>query len=112
MDNSLKVDGMFLRTVEHNNSELEIYSEKMRKCMTVEESYNSRHYIFKFPNGYGASVIPSHYFDGEEHWKLAVVFYYGEDYYELSYSTPITDDVLPNLTVEEVNKYLNYIYEL
>lgn len=66
-------------------------------------------YVFAFPNGYGASVIktPWSYGWANDLWELAVLF----DGH-LCYDTPITDDVLPDLTDEEVLEYLDKILEL
>ena len=72
-------------------------------------------YLAKFENGYGASIIKHDYSYGGDRgfWELAVIIYEenGIDY-SLSYSTPITDDVLGNLTESEVNNYLNKIKSL
>ena len=67
-------------------------------------------YIFKFDNGYGASVI-KHYgsygYDADL-WEMAVLDSYGE----LCYNTPITNDVLGYLTEEEVRETLKKIKEM
>lgn len=73
--------------------------------------------LFKFENGYGASVI-SHEFSygGDEGlWELAVVLVYeneGKLSWELVYDTPITEDVLGWLTWEEVEETLKQIEAL
>jgi len=85
-----------------------------------------RQRIYKFPNGFGASVIPE--FDVsideqyDEHlnpednrkmvpkkgwWEIAVLF---ED--ELCYSSPITDDVLKNQCDPDVDNILGQISRL
>lgn len=70
--------------------------------------------IYKFGNGYGASVIRSIFSKGHEEglWELAVIDIYEDGYFELCYDTPITDDVIGNLTGEEVNEYLKKIKDL
>lgn len=73
--------------------------------------------IFKFENGYGASVVKNPYsYGGDEGlWELAVVLVYenGEGLsFELVYDTPITEDVLGWLTWEEVEETLKQIEEL
>ena len=67
-------------------------------------------YVFRFDNGYGASVIKHAYSYGYEKdlWELAVLeFDHGESY--ICYDTEITDDVIGHLTDEEVHTYLDKI---
>lgn len=98
--------------------------------------------IYRFSNGYGASIIrikldgledeigliaaflPIHTFgkDGayltytrnENEWELAVIKFKGEenDDYELCYDTPITNDVIPYLTEEKIEEVLQKIKKL
>lgn len=73
--------------------------------------------IFKFENGYGASVVKNPYsYGGDEGlWELAVVLVYeneGRLSWKLVYDTPITEDVLGWLTWEEVEETLKQIEEL
>lgn len=65
---------------------------------------------YKFPNGYGASVIrhQGSYGNKKGLWELAVL---GQDG-ELCYSTPITDDVIGHLNDPEVDRLLRKIKEL
>ena len=74
------------------------------------------HYIFKFENGYGASVIKGWCTFGyrEDKWELGVIFFDPEnpDDYSLAYNTPLTDDVIGYLTDEEVRELLGKIKEL
>lgn len=55
------------------------------------------HYVFRFENGYGASVVkgPRTYGGLQDLWELAVIEFFGERSmnYELDYDTEITDDV-------------------
>lgn len=65
--------------------------------------------IYRFPNGYGASVIHSIMSRGLE---LAVL-YFGGDTAHLSYSTPITNDVIGYIGDEqELTELLNQINSL
>jgi hypothetical protein len=60
--------------------------------------------IVQFPNGYGASIVQGpHTYGGKDGlYEIAVFGKEGE----ISYSTPITDDVLGYLSEEEVEKTL------
>jgi hypothetical protein len=66
--------------------------------------------VYKFPNGYGASVIMgSHAYSDMDHpYELAVLGLDGH----LSYTTPITSDVEGHLNADEVNELLLKIKEL
>jgi len=66
-------------------------------------------HTYKFPNGYGASVIKHEYSYGgtDGLWELAVLD--TED--EITYHTPITQDVIGHLTWDNVEKYLQEIKE-
>lgn len=85
------------------------------KSFPKREMNGGVQYLTRFNNGYGASIIQHSFSYGHERglWELAVIFYPDDtDEYVLSYSTPITDDVLGHLTEGEVNNYLNKISEL
>ena len=62
----------------------------------------TEHYQFHFENGYGASVIRGPYSYGGKRRK----------YWEITYDTPITSDVLGNLEVDDVVKALEDISRL
>lgn len=66
--------------------------------------------IYKFENGRGASVVSHSYSYGGEKglYELAVLDEYGN----LDYTTPITNDVIGWLTWEEVIELLRKIKEL
>jgi hypothetical protein len=69
--------------------------------------------VYKFPNGYGASVVQfmgSYGYDAGK-WELGVVKWDGDDY-KLTYETPITTDVLGHLTWKAVEKHLAKIKSL
>lgn len=78
-------------------------------CTEINNVQDGKQYVYKFPNGYGASVIKHSYSYGGKKglWELAVLR--GE---ELCYDTFITNDVLGHLTTGEVNQYLNQIQGL
>lgn len=82
-----------------------------------DSCFEGIHYIFKFDNGYGASVIKHYgsYGCEEDLWELAVIEFYETDggiSYHLCYDTPITDDVIGYLTDREVCEHLQQIKDL
>lgn len=83
--------------------------------ISEEPSFGGVQYRFRFDNRYGASVIKHKYSYGSDDdlWELAVLFYSvvcpkGE----ITYDTPITEDVEGYLTDEEVRNLLAQIKEL
>jgi hypothetical protein len=77
------------------------------------ESYSNNQIVFKFPNGYGASLIQGPYSYGGNRglFEIAVLTFNGNDH-EICYTTDITDDVLGHLTEEDVISNLFKIFEL
>ncbi len=60
---------------------------------------------YKFPNGYGISVIRSFYsYSDEDTYEVAII--HNDD---ITYSTPLTNDVLSYQTPEDINKLLEII---
>lgn len=68
----------------------------------------------RFPNNYGASVILTPYSYGGKsgEFELAVLKWSDGNKYELDYTTPITDDVLGNLSAQDVRDTLSQIMAL
>ena len=66
--------------------------------------------IYKFPNGYGASVVQHEYSYGGKDglFELAVLDSNGN----MIYDTPITDDVIGYLVKGSVKHYLTMIKKL
>ena len=69
--------------------------------------------LWKFDNGYGASVVRHTVSYGYESglYELAVLKVLGDNMY-ITYDTPITDDVLGSLTAERVVELLDEIAAL
>jgi len=68
---------------------------------------------YKFPNGYGASVIKHDFSYGgkEDKWEIAILKFDGEKS-SSDYSTPITSDVLGWQSDEDVENVLAQIEKL
>jgi hypothetical protein len=66
--------------------------------------------VYKFPNGYGASVVKhkGSYGYAQGLWELAVLDADGD----ICYSTEITSDVLGHLNDPEVDNILGQIFRL
>lgn len=78
-------------------------------------------YIFKFDNGYGASVVKHDFSYGHESglWELAVIKFlpdspltFRSEDWNIEYDTPITDDVLGHLSNEGVQDALDEVERL
>lgn len=71
------------------------------------------HYVFKFDNGYGASVIKHRGSYGHEDdlWELAVVKFDGDDW-KICYTSEISDDVIGWQTDEDIRVLLERIQSL
>ena len=101
----------------------------MKKIKFTKEELTKEHAtgsdvqrIYKFENGYGASVVRfsipgsilggyGSYTDNEDEWELAVIKFNSDNIkdFELTYQTPITDDVIGHLTESEVQETLKQI---
>ena len=79
----------------------------------VREEINL-HYIFKFENGYGASVIKNimSYGHAQDLFELAVIEFIDEFTWKICCSTDITDDVLGYLENDDVLDLLERIKNL
>ena len=60
-------------------------------------------YRTKYANGYGASIVkhPGTYGFENDLWELAVIMWENDDW-DLTYDTSITNDVVGNLTEDDV----------
>ena len=84
--------------------------EGFDNCLVKRTLFNGIQYIFKFENGYGASVVKHFGSYGHDKglWELAVLKFDGDEWH-LCYDTEITDDVIRYLTDEEVRELLGDI---
>lgn len=86
-------------------------------CIVKQHAMNGgTQTLYKFPNGYGASVICGGMFtygDDEHPYELAVVrFRKDRAGFDLCYDTPITDDVIGHQTGEQIINLLMQIKDL
>lgn len=81
---------------------------------------NGRQRVFRFSNGYGASVVRfstpfggGSYTSGDE-WEVAVVKFIGEnwDSFKLDYTTPLTSDVIGHVADADLSDLLDQIAAL
>ena len=70
--------------------------------------------VYKFDNGYGASVVQHEFSYGshENLWELAVIHFDEDGEWSLDYSTPITDDVIGWIDMMQVMEILLQIQNL
>lgn len=72
-----------------------------------EHPLGGEHKVYFFKNGYGASVVNNQYAYGG--LELAVMRWTSRDDWDLTYNTPVTDDVLGYLTPETLQEALEAI---
>ncbi|MGM9946736.1 hypothetical protein [Floccifex sp.] len=87
------------------------YDKFKNYLFSCNEKENSMHYVFKFDNGYGASVIKNLCSYGNEYdlYELAVIRFTSDDLWELCYQTGITSDVIGYLNNDEILSLLEGI---
>jgi|14_taG_2_1085336.scaffolds.fasta_scaffold118452_2 hypothetical protein len=75
---------------------------------------NGVQHKYAFPNNYGASVVKHDFSYGGQNglWELAVLDYSIDKEGEISYHTPITQDVIGHLTWKNVEGILQEIKQL
>lgn len=76
-----------------------------------EDELKGIHYIFKFPNDYGASVIKGKYTYGCERdlWEMGLIFFNENGDWLITYERDFDDDVKGYLTDDNVNELLEKI---
>lgn len=86
------------------------YSEKFKDYIVKQNDSGYPQTIYKFPNGYGASIIKIEYiYFGIE---IAVLKFDENGNWDIDYSTPITNDVIGGLNEEERDNVLQQIFDL
>lgn len=86
------------------------YSKQFKKYIKEQNDLGYPQTIYKFPNGYGASVIKFNYvYFGIE---IAVLRFDENGNWNIDYSTPITNDVIGGLNEESRDSVLQQILDL
>ena len=78
----------------------------------VDEDHNwGHHYIFRFPNNYGASVVKGlgTYGHAQDLWEMALIFFDEDGNWVLTYERDFDDDVKGYLTDDNVIELLEKI---
>lgn len=91
------------------------FEDYLLKRTDLSDFRKGVHYLFKFTNNRGASVIKhtGSYGYSEDLWELGVIrFGTDNDVWDLDYETEITDDVIGFLTDDDVRDLLKRIKEL
>lgn len=82
------------------------------KNFTSKELHNGIQYLNFWPNGYGVSIVRHDFSRTKKNtWEIAILQGTKENW-DICYSTPITDDVLSNMTDDEVNKICEQVSKL
>lgn len=76
---------------------------------TVTDKSGGKQWVWKFANGYGASVIQNQYSYGGSAGQFELAVLHNGD---LTYDTPITDDVIGHLDWSEVEELVDRIEAL
>ena len=97
------------------NLNYEGFEDYLLKRTDISDLRNGVHYLFKFPNNRGASVVKyaGSYGCSKDLWELGVVLFgTSDDIWDLDYETEITCDVIGYLTDDGVRDLLKRIKEL
>lgn len=94
-------------------NEMKFEDIKFRNFKPATEGYcdylDGYHWVFEFPNGYGASVVCNEVSYGHNDGLFELAVIKGGD---ICYDTPVTNDVVGYLTADEVADYLAEIRDL
>lgn len=86
------------------------YSDKFKDYIETKFDIVYPQTIYKFPNGYGASIIKIEYI--YFCIEIAVLKFDENGNWDIDYSTPITNDVIGGLNEEERDNVLQQIFDL
>lgn len=86
----------------------------MIKPKKIKSKNNTTQKLYKFENGYGASVVRNIFSCGGRSglWELAVIKWIDDEDFSLDYKTPITNDVIGYLYPEAIEEILLQIKSL
>lgn len=87
------------------------FIEEFKQYLVDEEHDWGHHYIFRFPNNYGASVIKNFgsYGNEQDLWEMALIFFDEDGDWHLTYEKDFDDDVKGYLTDDNVIELLEKI---
>lgn len=87
------------------------FIEEFKQYLVDEEHDWGHHYIFRFPNNYGASVIKNSgsYGNEQDLWEMALIFFDEDGDWHLTYEKDFDDDVKGYLTDDNVIELLEKI---
>ncbi len=86
------------------------YSDRFKDYIEVQRYIGHPQTIYKFPNGYGASIIKLNYiYFGIE---IAVLRFDEDGNWDIDYSTPITNDVKGGMNEKTRDEVLQQIFDL
>lgn len=88
------------------------YSEQFKEYIKEQNDLGYPQTIYKFPNGYGASVIKFNYVYFGIGIEIAVLRFNEDGNWHIDYCTPITNDVIRGLSEEERDNVLHQIFDL
>ena len=88
------------------------YSDKFKDYIEVQRDIGYPQTIYKFPNGYGASVIKFNYVCFGIGIEIAVLRFDENGNWGIDYRTPITNDVIGGLSEEARDYVLQQIFDL
>lgn len=82
--------------------------------MILHPHFNGCHYLLLFGNGYGVSIVRHDGSYGHERglYEMAVISHNMHGDWNLTYDTPITDDVIGYITMEEALEKAEEVFNL
>lgn len=88
-----------------------MFIDKFKQILVDENHDQGHHYIFRFTNNYGASVIRNRgsYGNEQDLWEMALIFFDEDGNWDLTYERDFDDDVKGYLTDDDVIELLEKI---